>query len=265
MAAARRHKLPDIPRDLPHRRPLVIVAVTNQAPSVARPATSAADGLPPGSRSPPSRRINFAQASDLPADGSPSFPTAQKLSVEKSARATVDRDLIVAVGRLERYKGHQRLIAALPYLRAQRSNARLRIVGDGPYREDLLRQAVSLGVADHVEIGALAAEDREAMAHLLSRAGVVALLSDYEAHPVSCDGGTRPGAPCRGRRHQRTSGDRKPWLGSAVAADASATEVATALLAGLDERSDRTVNLPTWDEAVTRLATLYRSAASSKA
>ena len=138
-------------------------------------------------------------------------------------------------------------------------------MGDGPYREDLLRQAVSLGVADHVEIGALAAEDRGAMAHLLSRAGVVALLSDYEAHPVAVMEALALGRPVvvadtSGLREIASHG----WA-RAVAADASATEVATALLAGLDERSDRTVNLPTWDEAVTRLATLYRSAASSKA
>src|SRR5258707_6295137 len=45
----------------------------------------------------------------------------------------VDRHLIVSGGRLERYKGHHRAIAALPELIRRIPNARLRIVGSGPY------------------------------------------------------------------------------------------------------------------------------------
>src|SRR6266436_3557774 len=45
----------------------------------------------------------------------------------------VDRHLIVSGGRLERYKGHHRAIAALPELIRRIPDTRLRIVGSGPY------------------------------------------------------------------------------------------------------------------------------------
>jgi len=41
--------------------------------------------------------------------------------------------LIVSGGRLERYKGHHRAIAALPELIRRVPDARLYVVGTGPY------------------------------------------------------------------------------------------------------------------------------------
>lgn len=63
---------------------------------------------------------------------------------------------IVFVGRLRKYKGAQHAIRALPLVRRAVPEARLSIVGDGPYRPDLERLARSLGVADAVRfLGAL--------------------------------------------------------------------------------------------------------------
>ncbi len=96
-----------------------------------------------------------------------------------------ENPLIVTLGRLERYKGHHRAIAALPYVLAQRPGARLRIVGDGPYRADLEKLAHRLGVADRVKIGGVPAHERASLGALISQAAAVVLLSDYEAHPVA--------------------------------------------------------------------------------
>src|SRR6266849_926908 len=52
---------------------------------------------------------------------------------------TKDSTLIVSVGRLERYKGHQRIITALPKIQEQIPDVQLRIVGLGPY-ESALRE-----------------------------------------------------------------------------------------------------------------------------
>jgi glycosyltransferase involved in cell wall biosynthesis len=41
--------------------------------------------------------------------------------------------LIVSVGRLERYKGHHRVIAALPHLLERIPQAHVRVAGEGPY------------------------------------------------------------------------------------------------------------------------------------
>src|SRR6185312_2251992 len=89
--------------------------------------------------------------------------------------------LITSVGRLERYKGHHRVIEALPYIRARRPEARLRILGRGPYEPQLRRLADRLNVARHVEIGALPPSDRSAIAGVLAESSVVVLLSDYES------------------------------------------------------------------------------------
>lgn len=101
---------------------------------------------------------------------------------------TADTDtgtLIVSVGRLERYKGHQHLITALPKIRAWRPDARLLILGAGPYEAELRTLARRIGVDAYVEIRAIPPGERQTMSQLLSRAALVALLSEYEAHPLA--------------------------------------------------------------------------------
>ncbi len=89
--------------------------------------------------------------------------------------------LIVSVGRLERYKGHQHVIAALPLVSEREPKVRLRLVGSGPYEADLRRLAHTLGIAHRVQIAPLPASDRDAMAALLAEAALVVSLSEYES------------------------------------------------------------------------------------
>lgn len=93
--------------------------------------------------------------------------------------------LIISVGRLEKYKGHHRVIEAFPLVRAKYPGAKLRVVGDGPFKSALLEQVARLGLQDCVKIGPIAADKRTAMADLFAEASLLALLSDYEAHPVA--------------------------------------------------------------------------------
>lgn len=92
---------------------------------------------------------------------------------------------IVSVGRLERYKGHHRVIEALPHVMREIPEAHLLILGTGPYEHDLRKLAGQLGVSDRVSIKQVAPADRQGMATALAEASVVAVLSDYEAHPVA--------------------------------------------------------------------------------
>jgi glycosyltransferase involved in cell wall biosynthesis len=93
--------------------------------------------------------------------------------------------LIVSPGRLERYKGHHRVIQALPLVAEEFPHVRLRIAGAGPYGHQLRKLANDLGIGHRVEIARIPGEDRVGMARLLTRASLVAAMSDYEAYPIA--------------------------------------------------------------------------------
>ena len=92
---------------------------------------------------------------------------------------------IVSSGRLERYKGHHRVIEALPHVVREIPAAHLLILGSGPYQGNLHELARRLGMSDRVSIRSVAPADRQGMATALAESSVVAALSDYEAHPVA--------------------------------------------------------------------------------
>jgi glycosyltransferase involved in cell wall biosynthesis len=91
--------------------------------------------------------------------------------------------LIVSPGRLERYKGHHRVIDALPAVLRHRPDAHLRILCGGPDEAALRLHAARLGLQDRIAIRA--ERDREAMAATLARAQAVVSLSEYESHGLA--------------------------------------------------------------------------------
>jgi glycosyltransferase involved in cell wall biosynthesis len=107
--------------------------------------------------------------------------TAYLPVIAEPAPESDGRTLLVSVGRLERYKGHHRLIEAMPRILEQIPNAFLRIVGEGPYEATLRKLTAELGMTDHVEIKGIPLVHREEMARLLNRASLVISLSDYES------------------------------------------------------------------------------------
>jgi glycosyltransferase involved in cell wall biosynthesis len=168
--------------------------------------------------------------------------------------------VITSVGRLERYKGHHRLIEALPAIVKRRPFARAVILGTGPHEPELRELADRLGVADRVEIGSVPAGDRTAMARRLAAADLVVLLSEYEAHPVSLLEAASAG---RSVLVARTSGLTElveAGLARGTAADASADRLAEDILTAL--RSPATTAgaaLPTWDQTTDSLLAEYRA------
>jgi glycosyltransferase involved in cell wall biosynthesis len=168
--------------------------------------------------------------------------------------------LVVSVGRIERYKGHHRAIEALPYLLKTRPEARLEILGAGPYEPQLLTLAKELGVDDRVSIRFVPPVDRRAMAEAVARASVMTLLSDYEAHPVAVMEALTAGRPAV---VSRTSGlTELADLGWAVGVDqhAGAEETARAIERQLDDPVvPDPAALPTWESCVADLSDIYQS------
>lgn len=173
---------------------------------------------------------------------------------------------IVSSGRLERYKGHHRVIEALPHVAREIPGAHLRILGNGPYERDLYELAGHLGVSDRVSIEHVAPADREGMATALAEASVVAALSSYEAHPVAVMealGLARPvvGYDVAGIGELIAEG----WV-RGVPPGAPASDVARQLVMAMSALpaadEDRTLDhaqLPTWDACADQLAQVYLS------
>ena len=100
------------------------------------------------------------------------------------SEAERSRSIICSVGRLERYKGHHRVIEALPEVLKIIPNVVLYIVGDGPYRQRLETLARRLGIRNHIEFITVDPRERRQMAELFRSANLITLLSDYESQGV---------------------------------------------------------------------------------
>lgn len=172
--------------------------------------------------------------------------------------------LIASVGRLERYKNHQRVIAALPYVLQQEPNVRLWIAGVGPYEANLRRLANRLGVAEKVDIRAIPATDREMMAVELSKASLFVLLSEYETHPIAALEAVSLGLPVLVADSSGLSELARRGLARAIRLNSTDQEVAEAVLDQLRQpRLPEHVDLPTWDDCAAGLLALYRTIARS--
>ncbi len=168
--------------------------------------------------------------------------------------------LIVSVGRLERYKGHHRVIAALPHVIERVPDATLRLVGSGPYGADLLRLARELGIADRVHIAPLPASDRDGMAALLVEAALVVSLSEYESLGMGVLEAIGLGCSVlvADTSALREFADRGLARSTALT---STEDVARAIVGQLRApMSPRAVDLPTWAGCAASLLEVYRAA-----
>jgi glycogen synthase len=128
---------------------------------------------------------HFSRVLRLPRSRLSVVPNGSDFVATSRFLTATDANLILSVGRLEKYKGHQRAIKALPDILKRNPNAKLTIVGSGPYETTLRNLVRSLGLEASASIISIPSSDREALKTLFARAGVVVLLSDYEAHPVA--------------------------------------------------------------------------------
>ena len=167
--------------------------------------------------------------------------------------------LIISPGRLERYKGHHRLISALPHILEQRPETQLLILGVGPYETELHTLARRTGMTEHVTIRSIPASNRQAMAETLSQASVVALFSEYEAHPVAVMEALALRRPVLVADTSGMTELAQQGLLRAIPLDSSSDEIAQALLQQIEEPMipPDDVILPTWDECAKQIRSVY--------
>lgn len=92
---------------------------------------------------------------------------------------------ILSMGRLVRYKGHHRVIRAMPHILRSNPDTRLLILGRGPYEKSLRRLAKSVGVADQVDFDYVPAEERHRLQAIMENASMAVLLSAYESQGMA--------------------------------------------------------------------------------
>lgn len=190
-------------------------------------------------------------------------PNGAELPVPSETRARQEGKLVVSIGRLERYKGHHRVIEAFPELLRLVPDARLRIVGSGPYEPALRRLVRDLRLEERITIGAIPSAERQRLADLLAEAALVVLLSEYEAHPVAI---MEALALRRPALVADTSGLRElagQGLCRAIPLDAPAGAVAEAVAEELQGgRMLPQVSLPDWDVCTRQLLGIYENVLS---
>lgn len=168
--------------------------------------------------------------------------------------------VLASIGRLERYKGHQRVLAALPYVLEARPDARLLVVGTGPYEAVLRRQAAELDIQDRVEFTSVPANDRMAMASLLQQISLVVLLSEFETHPLVALEAAAAGrrllvADRAGLREVAEDG-----LARAISLEDRPRAIGDAIVQELARpQPTQAPQLTTWDECSTALFAMYHT------
>jgi glycosyltransferase involved in cell wall biosynthesis len=177
---------------------------------------------------------------------------------EPDTKATAVPGRIVSTGRLERYKGHQRVIEALPYVMREVPDAHLVVLGHGPYEPQLRKLAQRLGVADRVQISYLPPDEREAMAVALAQASVVAAFSDYEAHPVAVIEALSAGRPVVGYDNAGMADlVAHGWVRGITPGSPPATAARMITQAMTAPSPAVMPDLPTWDSCAAELGDLY--------
>lgn len=199
----------------------------------------------------PEDRFSLAPNGFIPLDHDPEQLTP--------ARST--GTLIISVGRLERYKGHHNLIAALPFIRERCPDAHLLILGSGPYERTLRELAQKYGMANHIEIRSIPPHERQTMMQVLSQAAVVTLLSEYESQGIVVMEALALHRPVLVTNTSALREFAEQQLVRAIPLESDSEQIAQAVLEQIHHPIlPRNFSLPTWDDCADKLFTIYQQA-----
>lgn len=204
----------------------------------------------------------FREILRLPAERFAVIPNGSLPALSPDAIPAARQELIISIGRLERYKGHHRIISALPKIREMRPAARLLILGSGPYEAALRELAQKVGVAEQVEIRSIPASERQKLAEVLGQAAAVTLFSEYEAHPIAVMEALALERPILVADTSGLSEMAEHELVRAIPLGSSADEIACAIVGQMDAPPPSTrVTLPTWESCTETLLPIYQQIA----
>jgi glycosyltransferase involved in cell wall biosynthesis len=121
------------------------------------------------------------------------IPNGLNLSEFKSLKRRKNENkekILLYVGRLEEYKGVQYIIQSLPELQ----DFKLRIVGKGPYENELHNITEKLGVGERIEW--LKNLSREELLDCYADADIFLMLSSHESYGITAAEALASGTPC---------------------------------------------------------------------
>jgi glycosyltransferase involved in cell wall biosynthesis len=184
---------------------------------------------------------------------------AERLPIDEDVAPVMEGDpLVLSIGRLEKYKGHHRVIAAMPELLRAAPGARLGIIGQGPYEAELQRQVVAAGLESRVQFLSFGPSERGNLGALLARADVVTLMSEYEAHPVAVMEALALGTPAVVAEGSGLTELGRGGLVHTVPVQTAPAELATTMLDVARGNSMASMPpLPTWDDCTDGIAKVY--------
>jgi glycosyltransferase involved in cell wall biosynthesis len=189
------------------------------------------------------------------------IPNGSDLNASRSTlKASKEPMLIASVGRLERYKGHHRVIEALPRILERRPETHLLIIGRGPYENALRELASRLRISERVQIRSVDPTNRGGMEDLLRRASLVTLLSEYETHPVAVLEALSLGCPALVADNSGMAELAERGWARSIRLESTAEEVAQAIVEELGRNSSPpAIDLPTWRDSAVALHRLYET------
>jgi glycosyltransferase involved in cell wall biosynthesis len=154
------------------------------------------------------------------------------------AAAAPDGPLIASLGRLERYKGHQHAIAALPHV---------------------LLLAQALGVSERVEISSVPLGERVELARRLAAIDLAVAFSEFESHPIAALEVLALGRPLLVASGSGLGELAAAGYARAIDPGLSAQDTAAAIVRELrDPHIPPATHFPTWDDCANALLALYR-------
>jgi glycosyltransferase involved in cell wall biosynthesis len=188
---------------------------------------------------------------------------AEPLPVSEERPAISGAPLICSVARLERYKGHQRLIAAMPAVLERAPGAHLAVIGRGPYEPQLREMVAKRGLDHAVTLSSFDPSERAALGALLRSSDVVALMSDYEANPVAIMEALALERKVLVADTSGLSELAEEGLATAVAPDIAPDALARAILDVVAGPPPVVPVLPTWDDCAAQVLKLYEEILSA--